>query len=169
MPATRELTRLTYETALDRLGDRTSRLIAPNTKLELRDNLDIGVRLHDTTIITIHAQRGTYTLNSGGFRTATTKQRINALTPAYIGTRQGQWYIGRRCPALFADGVIVDTNGDIVTVVSNAEATAKVNAIKAEIAALAKQINTKRDELKQAKAAIVEPATPWTDYAQVGA
>lgn len=155
MPATtnsRDLRTLSYADALATLRGRGSRRIAPNTCLELHGNLDIGVRLHETTIITIHAN-GNYTLNSGGYRTATTKQRINALSPAFVGQQRGQWWVGRRCPVAFTDGIVVNGLGDVVPAgPSPAQVQATVNTIKAEIASLAKQINDKRAELKTAQA-----------------
>ncbi len=41
----------------------------------------MGVRFHSTRILTFHPE-GTFTVNTGGYRTATTKQRLNALLPA---------------------------------------------------------------------------------------
>jgi hypothetical protein len=51
-----------------------------NTRLHKRGN-DYAVRLHSTDVVTIHAN-GTYTLNTGGWHTATPKARINDYSPA---------------------------------------------------------------------------------------
>ena len=158
MPATRrDLRQLTYNDACGVLCGRASRLIAPNTKLETIDSNTIGVRLHETTIIKIH-HNGTYTLSSGGFRTATTKQRINALTPANIFVHRGAWFLGSLGNCVpFVDGMVVSSNGTPVR--AGPSVSARIAAIRAEIAALAKQINVKRAELSEAKAMLPGGAT----------
>jgi hypothetical protein len=62
--------------------------------------LDIAVRLHSTNVVTLHAD-GTYTLDSGGWRTVTTKDRINKYAPLdpsrHVYQLKGQWYIDSDC------------------------------------------------------------------------
>ncbi len=65
---------------------RNSRPIANNTRLEMRGNTygdDIAVRLHGTDVVTYHAD-GTITLNTGGYWTVTTRDRINRFVPGNI-------------------------------------------------------------------------------------
>ena len=59
------------------------RKLANNTYLYERMGTDYAIRLHSTDIITLHAD-GTYTLNTGGWDTVTTKARLNDLGPARI-------------------------------------------------------------------------------------
>jgi hypothetical protein len=49
------------------------------------------IRLHDTDIITY--QNGYYTLNSGGWYSRTTKERLNKYTPFWIYQKNYEWYI----------------------------------------------------------------------------
>lgn len=83
-----------------------------NTRLENRGD-DYAIRLHATDVVTIHAD-GTYTLNTGGWRTRTTKERINEYAPVRAYQLRGKWYIGAGVP--FYDGMRVDAHGrEIVT------------------------------------------------------
>lgn len=66
--------------ALALLGSRDSRKIGHNTTLERLEGGTIGVRFHDTIIVRFYAS-GSLDLNSGGYRTNTTKERINRYLP----------------------------------------------------------------------------------------
>lgn len=60
------------------------------------DNEAVAVRLHETNIVTF-APDGTITLNSGGWRTATTKERMNDALRDHgvqITASNGMWYVG---------------------------------------------------------------------------
>lgn len=65
--------------------------IANNTKRYLKDD-NIVIRYHDTDIVTI-APDGTVTLNSGGWRTMSTKDRINRFSPVEVRPKGGIWYV----------------------------------------------------------------------------
>jgi hypothetical protein len=74
----------------------------------------IEVRLYDTVIALIEPQIRMFGLYSGGFRTTTTKSRLNAVLGAFsngflIYQEKGQWYIykGGRCYDRFDDGFAV--------------------------------------------------------------
>src|SRR5262249_27597834 len=58
-----------------------------NTRL-IRCGDDYAVVLHSTAVVTIH-QDGTYTLRTGGWRTVTTKDRINKYSPARVYSTNG--------------------------------------------------------------------------------
>lgn len=65
--------------------------IANNTRLfEVEGG--IAVRLHNTDILTF-APDGRVTYNSGGWRTNTTKDRMNTFGPARIGAADGLWWV----------------------------------------------------------------------------
>lgn len=85
MPAsayrTADLSRLTPDDLRRHLNGRTSRTLAHNTTVEADPDGSVGVRFHSTRIITFHPE-GTFTVNTGGWRSVTTKQRLNALLPA---------------------------------------------------------------------------------------
>lgn len=98
-----------------------SRKVANNTYLQRRGD-DIAVRLHQTDVVTFHAD-GTATLNTGGWFTMTTKDRIHRYLPAglnlssirgrwfltYSGHYEGDTYVKSDRPAVpYADGITID-------------------------------------------------------------
>lgn len=108
-----------YTQASKLLGNRDSCKVGNNTWIHrMGGNGDIAVRLHSTYVVTMHAD-GTYTLRTGGWKTTTTKDRINAYSPARVYQRAGIWYLGNTQPpargrpmnAEFFEGVRIDSNG----------------------------------------------------------
>jgi hypothetical protein len=108
---------LTYREAADLLATARNadagKPLANNTRLFKRGD-DYVIRLHSTDIVLIHAD-GTYTLDSGGWRTLTTKSRMNDYTPATIAQERGIWYVRNGSwddpAAMYEDGMKVDANG----------------------------------------------------------
>jgi len=105
---------MNYQKANDLLQGRckNSRKLANNTYLQRRDNGEIAVLLHNTDIVTFKPN-GVTVLNSGGWRTPTTKARINDYSPAHIYQSGGVWYMGRynaESP-LFEDGIEIGSDG----------------------------------------------------------
>lgn len=84
-----------YEEARDILRGHESRKIAGNTYLERLDAETIGVRLHRTYVVKFYADPAHMRINSGGWRTVTTKDRINRYLPAGFYVRQEAyvWYV----------------------------------------------------------------------------
>lgn len=76
------------------LGSKWSRPLAHNTRVEWVPGGDVAVRFHATRILTFHPD-GSFTVNTGGYQTVTTKQRLNALMPAgyHIHQKAYRWYI----------------------------------------------------------------------------
>lgn len=90
-----------------------------NTRLFKRGE-DYAVRLHSTDVVTIHAD-GSYTLDTGGWRTVTTKDRINGYAPVRLGQDKGVWEIGfQGVTYAFNEGMRLYPNG-IVTGVASPE------------------------------------------------
>lgn len=73
------------------------RKIANNTWLERRGDDAIAVRLHQTDVVTYRAD-GSITLDTGGWFTVTTKERMNRFTPFGISSRRGEWQVALRNP-----------------------------------------------------------------------
>lgn len=96
-----------YEQAAVKLGQRDSRKVANNTYLQKRGE-DIAVRLHSTDVVLYHKD-GTATLNSGGWLTKTTKERINNAVRAGLYASNSLWYF--RNGQIFEDGVVVGVEG----------------------------------------------------------
>lgn len=70
---------------------RNRRKLANNTYLERRDDLTIAVKLHATDVVTFTPE-GTM-LNTGGWFTSTTKDRINSYSPLKVYSEKGVWYV----------------------------------------------------------------------------
>jgi hypothetical protein len=83
---------MTYANACDKLNGRDSRKVGNNTYLERINSQTVAVRLHSTHVVTFYAD-GSYTLNSGGWRTVTTKSRINDYAPVRVTQRSGEWFV----------------------------------------------------------------------------
>lgn len=95
-----------YENAVTLLasGRNGSKKIANNTYLYRIDADSIGVRLHATDVVIIHCDN-TYTLNSGGWKTITTKDRINTYNPYRVSQKNFIWYVDG---VEFFDGITVN-------------------------------------------------------------
>jgi hypothetical protein len=71
---------------------RHSWFVKPNTLFIELENGDKITRLYETNIV-INKKDGTTILNSGGWRTQTTRERLNNLTPFHIYQEKLVWYI----------------------------------------------------------------------------
>lgn len=85
-----------YSKANKSLGSSNSKVIGNNTKLVRTSGGNISVTLHGHTILT-YRQDGTMKLWSRGYKTSTTKDRLNRYTPSdfKVFQRQGVWYAKR--------------------------------------------------------------------------
>ena len=104
---------LTYDQAMDilRTARTPAKKLGNNTYLRRVSDTTIAVVLHTTEVVRIHDD-GTYTLNSGGWRTVTTKDRLNAYSPASVSQRNHDWYVGAEP---FYDCIRVDSAGQVVS------------------------------------------------------
>lgn len=75
------------------------------------------IRYHETDVVMIDVEKGHYTLNSGGWRTKTTKDRINAYINGYINQARDIWYYNppNGAKVKFTDGMVIDTDGNIIS------------------------------------------------------
>lgn len=99
------LGRMTFEDLERFLGDKPERTLAHNTRILALGNGTFGIQLHRTVIFTFWREPGdvtrdlprswSFSLNSGGYETVTTKQRMNALLPAgyRVFAEKFQWYV----------------------------------------------------------------------------
>jgi hypothetical protein len=78
---TQQTTRALGTLTLEDLARYVGRKLANNTYVEADSDGSIGVRFHNTRILTFHPE-GSFTVNTGGYRSVTTKQRLNALLPS---------------------------------------------------------------------------------------
>jgi len=92
------------------LGILKSKLVKRNTRLTEYEDGRRTLRLHATDIITWKPD-GTKILNSGGYKTRTTKARLNEFLPDYrIYSKNYNWYIEKKTmtgtePIEFMDGM----------------------------------------------------------------
>ena len=111
----RTLQKVTYQRAkeLMKKARNGQRKLTGNTYLFLMpDNLSYGICYHRTTIIVIHPNNR-YTLNSGGWRTVTTKQRMNNLAGAHVFQHDWQWFYGDKNTP-YSDHCTIDESGKLV-------------------------------------------------------
>lgn len=73
--------------------DGSRRRIAHETYAVLHEDR-VGIVYHATEVVSVHAD-GSYTLNSGGYRTATTKARMGEFTPDGVSVYQSkhEWFV----------------------------------------------------------------------------
>jgi hypothetical protein len=87
-----------YAEAVAVLKGKIRTRLGNNTYLELSDSDPvhgfIGVRLHDTYVVRFWAD-GQVTLHTGGYRTVTTKERINQFINGRVYAKNYQWFY---CP-----------------------------------------------------------------------
>jgi len=86
--------------------------VANNTRIIKRGDC-VAIKLHDTDVVTF-APSGAIILNTGGWKTVTTKDRINSFSPYKVYSDRGTWFahIGeKRVP--FADGVTIYPTGTV--------------------------------------------------------
>lgn len=103
--------------------DRAAKIIESQSKLGLdKKRLDDGtylakkddlfvIQLRGTDLITIHPL-DIYELNTGGWRTTTAKDRLNALAPCNIFQKRGVWFITEN--VAFFDGIRVNKDGEVI-------------------------------------------------------
>lgn len=107
-----------YTEVLRDLNGKQSRKVAHNTYLQVRDSETIALRYHATDVVTYHSD-GRVVLDTGGWRTSTTKLRFNesySRLPLRIWADRGVWYVSKpgdwENAVAFADGLTLSPNGD---------------------------------------------------------
>jgi len=67
-----------------------------------------GIKYHNTIVVE-YLPDGSCILRSGGWKTVTTKRRINEYSPVRVYQQNFEWYIadGKDTPTPFVDGMIV--------------------------------------------------------------
>lgn len=121
---------------------RESHKTGNNTYLQRREGGSIALKLHKTDIITWYPD-GSMKLDSGGWRTMLTKQRMNNYLPRHlqIFTDKGVWYMGgswndKSQSKVFQDGIIIRPDGTVENAgVSDPKAD---KVLKAKVKAYAK-------------------------------
>lgn len=100
------------------------------------------LRYHDTNVVTIHNSK--LTLDSGGFRTATTKTRINDYqNTVTIHQEKGVWYCstGAESNVVFYDGIQFNLNTGKLLSPVKPNPTKKIAAKKKQISKLLAKVD----------------------------
>jgi hypothetical protein len=114
-----------YSQALAYLGGKKERPYAHNTRIEI-DTLNMGhevitIKYHGNPVVNMFPN-GVNTYSSCGWKTSTTKERINWFLPEgfvlsqdrsvwYISDRRNGWESAKRF--VFADGIAIDASGNV--------------------------------------------------------
>lgn len=91
--------------------NKENRTLANNTRVR-KEGDNIVITLHNTDIITYYPN-GDIRLNSGGWKTLTTKERLNDFSPFRVWQAKGLWTVcvdGKSFP--FSDNMLLTRNGD---------------------------------------------------------
>jgi len=87
--------------------NKNRRKIGNNTYAEILHDNSVGIMLHSTYVVKIHPDN-TYTLQTGGWQTSTTKDRINQYSPVRVYQRKYEWFVrinGKEYP--FMENMVV--------------------------------------------------------------
>ncbi len=100
---------MNYNDAVEMVHGRTNRKtrkIGNNTYAEIEYDNSVSIRLHGTAVVRFYPN-GVVKLNSGGWRTHTTKDRINKYSPVKVYQKKYQWYL--QDGAEFEDNILVNS------------------------------------------------------------
>jgi hypothetical protein len=86
--------------------NRKSRKVGNNTYAEILPDGSVGIMLHGTTVVRIHPDNSA-TLNTNGWYTSTTKDRINQYSPVRVYQCKGEWYLNNDENTPYVDGMTV--------------------------------------------------------------
>ena len=95
-----------FQSAINVLNGKEGRKIGNNTYLNRLDSDTITVKLHYTDIVTYHRD-GRIIVNTGGYKSATTKHRINGLTNVGVYQKDFSWFLADGNATPFVDGMDV--------------------------------------------------------------
>ncbi len=84
--------------------NRGQRKIGNNTYAYIQADGSVAIELHGTNVVVIYPDDSVM-LNSGGWHTSTTKDRINKYSPVRVYQKNYEWFLSDGTP--FADRMIV--------------------------------------------------------------
>jgi hypothetical protein len=100
---------MNYAEAVSMVHGKTkqkARKIGNNTYAEIESDNSVSVRLHGTAVVRFYPN-GLVKLNSGGWRTSTTKNRINKYSPVKVYQKKYEWYL--QDGVEFEDNILVNS------------------------------------------------------------
>lgn len=103
-----------YAEALRHLGNRPGYRAGHNTRVVREGYAGLpALRYHDTDVVTYHPD-GSLVLDSGGWRTVTTKDRLNQVGAVRVWSERSVWYVGWHSGIhAFADGIRLYPDGRV--------------------------------------------------------
>jgi len=109
------------------LANTRRRKLANNTYLVVRDDGGFGIKLHETEVVIHYPDR--IILNSDGYQTVTTKERMNRFSPVTVWSDKGVWMVawnayGSGVP--FADNIELRSDDSITGAGPDPKATQKL-------------------------------------------
>lgn len=130
---------MTFAEAIALIGNRDSKKVQNNTYVIRRDNDTVCIMLHHTNVVILHRD-GCVELNSGNWRTVTTKDRINAYAPDIrVSQVKGIWYAVRFGKSAFSndavefyDGMEYNVNNDNLLDEDQADSARTLARVQAE-------------------------------------
>jgi hypothetical protein len=72
--------------------NRNTRKVGNNTYAYIQADGSVAIELHGTNVVVIYPDDSVM-LNSGGWRTVTTKKRINQYSPVKVYQKNHEWYL----------------------------------------------------------------------------
>jgi hypothetical protein len=87
--------------------NRSQRKIGNNTYAYIQADGSVAIELHGTNVVVIYPDDSVM-LNSGGWRTSTTKDRINKYSPVRVYQKNYEWFLSDGTP--FEDRMIVTSD-----------------------------------------------------------
>jgi len=84
--------------------NRGQRKLGNNTYGYIETDGTVSVELHGTKVVQFYPN-GLVKLNSGGWRTHTTKKRINQYSPVRVYQKNFEWFLNDGTP--FEDNIVV--------------------------------------------------------------
>lgn len=97
------------------LNGKDSRKVGNNTYLVRLSADSIGVRHQRTVVVTINKD-GTYILYTGGWKTVTTKERMNTYSPVGVYQKKREWYVSTSKGEIpFKDNMVVNHKGEVMS------------------------------------------------------
>lgn len=83
--------------------------LSHKTHIHMRGK-SFAIRLYNTDVVIIRPD-DTYRINTGGFRTISTKRRMNSVLPCAVNLKNGIWCIE---DSFLQDGMLIDQHGKVV-------------------------------------------------------
>lgn len=84
--------------------NREQRKVGNNTYAYIENDGSVAIELHGTKVVVLYPN-GLVKLNSGGWRTHTTKKRINQYSPVKVYQKNYEWFLSDGTP--FEDKMVI--------------------------------------------------------------